>query len=82
MHLNSKNSFPGKFVSIKTIPTKEAEINSIIHSLTPTKSSGYNEITSNILKACASLISHPLSYIYNHLLYCIQVFFLTVLKFH
>ena len=26
-------------------------------------------VTSTILKACASLISHPLSYIYNHLLY-------------
>jgi len=30
------------------------------------KSLGYDEITIKILKACASLISHLLSYIYNH----------------
>jgi len=41
----------------------------IIHSLKPKKSSGCDKITSKILKACASLISHPLSYIYNHSLY-------------
>jgi hypothetical protein len=29
------------------------------------KSSGYEEM-SKILKACASLISHPLNYVYNH----------------
>jgi hypothetical protein len=32
-------------------------------------SSGYDEITSKILEACASLISQPLSHIYNHSLY-------------
>ena len=41
----------------------------IIHSLKPKKSSSCNEITSKILKACASPISHPLSYIYSHSLY-------------
>jgi hypothetical protein len=41
----------------------------IIHSLKPKKSSGCDEIKSKILKACASLISHPLSYIYYHSLY-------------
>jgi hypothetical protein len=41
----------------------------IIHSLKSKKSSGYDEITSETLKTCASLISHPLSYIYNRLLY-------------
>jgi len=41
----------------------------IIHSLKPKKSSGCYEITCKRLKACASLISHPLSYIYNHSLY-------------
>jgi len=30
---------------------------------------GYDEITSTILKACASLITQPLSRIYNHSLY-------------
>ena len=33
------------------------------------KSLSYDEITSKILQACASLISHPLSYIYNSSLY-------------
>jgi hypothetical protein len=41
----------------------------IIQSLKPKKSSGYYEITSETLKTCASLISHPLSYIYNRLIY-------------
>jgi len=41
----------------------------IIHSLKSKKSSGYDEITSETVKTCASLISHPLSCIYNHLLY-------------
>jgi hypothetical protein len=50
-------------------PFTEAEIKSIIHSLKLKKSTGYDEITSKILKACASLISHPLSYICNHSLY-------------
>ena len=49
-----------------------------MHSLKPKKSSGYDEITTKILKACASVISHPLSYIYNHSLY--TGIFLTGLK--
>jgi hypothetical protein len=40
-----------------------------MHFLKPKKSSGYDEITMKILKACASLICHPLSYIYNYSLY-------------
>ena len=42
------------------------------------KKSGYDEV-SNILKSCASLMSHPLIYIYNHLLHtgifpdCLQI---------
>ena len=73
-----KDSFPGKFPSIKIIPITEAEIKGILYSLKPQQSSGYDEITSKILKACASLISHPLSYIYNYWLY--TGIFLTVLK--
>jgi len=61
-----KDSFRGIFPNIKIIPITEAQIKSVIHSLKQKKSSGYNEITSKILKACASLISHPFSYIYNH----------------
>jgi len=63
------SQFPGNFPCIKIIPFTEAEIKSTTHSLKPRKSSGHYEITRNILQACASLISHTLSYIYNHLLY-------------
>ena len=66
-----KYSFPTNIPSIKIIPTTETEIKSIIHSLKPKrkKSSGYNEITRKILHVCASLISYPLCYIYNHSLH-------------
>jgi hypothetical protein len=47
------------------VPITEAEMKSIMQSL---KKSGYDEVTSEILKTCASL-SHPLSYFYDHLLY-------------
>jgi hypothetical protein len=40
-----------------------------IFSLKSKTSSGYDEITSKILKAYASLISQPLSHVYNHSLY-------------
>jgi len=60
-----KDSLPGNFPSVDIILITEAEIQSIIHSQKPKKSSSYDEITSKILKACASVISHPLKYIYN-----------------
>ena len=61
------DSSRGNLPSIKII--RITEIKSLIHSLKSNKSSVYCEITSKILKACASLNSHPLSYIYNHSLY-------------
>ena len=57
-----KDSFPGNFPSLQIIPITEAEKKK-------KKSSVYDELTSNIPKVCASLISHPLSYICNHSLY-------------
>jgi len=42
------DSFPGKFPSIKIIPITEGEIKSTYNK---EKSSGYDEITSKILKA-------------------------------
>jgi len=63
------DSFPGNFPSIKIIPITQAEIRSTIHS--HTKSSGYDEITRKILRACASLISHPVSYSYNLSVYTV-----------
>jgi hypothetical protein len=64
-----KNSFPGNFTSIKIIPVTVTEIKSIICSLKPKNSSGYDEITSKILKTCASTISLRLSFICNHSLH-------------
>jgi len=63
-----KDSFPGNFPSIEIILITEAEIKRIIHSLKP-KQNRQVMVTSTILKTCSSLISHPLSYIYNHSLY-------------
>jgi hypothetical protein len=84
-----KDSFTGNFASIKIILINEGQTKSIIKSLIQNKkkSSGYEEITSKILKSCVPL-NHPLSYIYNHSLYIyiyiyiynIKVFFLAVLK--
>jgi len=64
-----KDSFPRNFPNINIIPITEAEIKSIISSLKPKNSSGYDEITSKIIKSCASIISLPLSYIYNYSLH-------------
>jgi hypothetical protein len=60
-----KNTFNRKFPDLKIIPTIKMEI-SIIHSLQAKKTTGYDGITSKILKACASLISHPLTHICKH----------------
>jgi hypothetical protein len=57
-----KNAFPRKFPGIKTIPTTETEIKSIIHSLKAKNSSGYDGITSKVLKVCVSLISRLLRF--------------------
>jgi hypothetical protein len=61
--------FSCKFHAIKIVPDSKAEIKSIMLSLKSKNSSGDDEITSKILKACASFISRPLSHIYNHSLY-------------
>jgi hypothetical protein len=52
-----KASFTGNFPSIKLISVTVAEIKSTISSLKPKNSSGYDEITSKILKNSASIIS-------------------------
>ena len=46
-----------------------AEIKSIIRFLKPKNSSGYDEISCKIIKSCASIISSPVSYIYNYSLH-------------
>jgi hypothetical protein len=68
-----RDLFHHKFHGIKIVPNYEAETKCIILTLKSKYSSGYDEIMSIILKACASL-----SYIYNHSLY--MGFSLIVLK--
>ena len=51
---------PGKFCSIKITLLTQAEIKSMLQSLKPRNSSGYDEITHKILKSCARLIIQPL----------------------
>jgi hypothetical protein len=60
-----RDSYPNCVTKMKTIPVTEAEIIGIIKTLKPTNSSGYDEISSKILKSCGSLISRPLCYICN-----------------
>ena len=64
-----KDSFPTIFPNLNIIPITEAEIKSIISSLKPKTSSGYDKITSKIIKSCASTISLPLSFIFNYSLH-------------
>jgi hypothetical protein len=58
-----KDIFLCKFQGIKIVPTSKAEIKSIILSLKSKNSSGYDEIISKILKACASLTSQHRSFL-------------------
>jgi len=64
-----KASFPGIIPTINIIPIIEVEIKGITSSLKPKSSSGYDEITSKIIKSCGSLISIALSCIYIYSLH-------------
>jgi hypothetical protein len=48
-----------------TIPDSEVEVRNIIKPLKSKETSGYDGITSKILKLCASTVIKPLTYIYN-----------------
>ena len=63
-----KNSFPGNVLTINMIPITEAEIKKYnkCSQIKKGNSSGYDEITSKIIKSCASLVSIPFSYIYTY----------------
>jgi hypothetical protein len=58
----------GSVTEMKIIPVTETEITSIIRSLKNKNSTGYDGVSSRILKYGASEISKPLSYICNRLL--------------
>jgi hypothetical protein len=61
----SQTSFP----SMKFACTTENEITSIIKSLKPSNSSGYDKITTTILQGCSPYITSPLNYICNRALF-------------
>jgi hypothetical protein len=81
-----KEALPRKFPGIKIIPATETEMKSIMHSLKTRNSSGYDLMTSKILKVFASLISYPLTHIFNHLLFtgifrdCLKISIVRVYK--
>jgi hypothetical protein len=50
---------------MEIIPVSEAEVKTIIMSLKPKNSTGYDGIPNKILKHCVHFISKPLTYIYN-----------------
>jgi hypothetical protein len=60
-----KNAYQNDFSQMNIIPVTEGEIQSIICSMKAKDSSGYDGISTKILKICNSLISKPLSYICN-----------------
>jgi hypothetical protein len=55
-----KDSFPGNFPSIRIIPITEAEIKSIIHSLKPKNSLGYDKMNSKNLKNLCFCYESPI----------------------
>ena len=59
------NLFHIPFPSIKFKNTSPKEIEKIINALKIKESSGYDEVSTNILKIIAPFISSPLSYICN-----------------
>lgn len=60
-----KNAYQTVFPSMGVIPVTKGEIINTICSLKSKKSSGYDGISSKILKLCSMAISEPLSYICN-----------------
>lgn len=51
--------------SIFLKPTNEHEINKILMTLNNTKTAGYDEITTLVLKSCAHIICRPISHVIN-----------------
>ena len=60
-----KKYYPSEFQPMQIVPITEGEIRSIISSLKSKNSSGYDGISTKILKLCRNQISRPLTYICN-----------------
>jgi len=60
-----KKYYPFEFPSMQIVPITDGEIRNIISSLKSKNSSGYDEISTKILKLCGNQISEPLAFIFN-----------------
>jgi hypothetical protein len=60
-----KKYYPFEFPPMQKLPITEAEIRSIISSLKSKNSSGYDGISTKILKLCGNQISKPLGFTFN-----------------
>ena len=58
-----KKYYPSEFQPMQIVPITEGEIRSIISSLKSKNSSGYDGISTKILKLCRNQISRPLTYL-------------------
>jgi hypothetical protein len=54
-----------KLEDMKVVPVTEAEVINVIGSIKGKSSTGFDGISSKILKTCASLISKPLAFVFN-----------------
>jgi hypothetical protein len=61
-----KKSWLNKITEMKSIPVTEGEIVNTIRSLIHKNSTGYDNISSKIIKYCAMEISKPLNYTFNY----------------
>jgi hypothetical protein len=62
-------SFDSPFPKIKVWKTTNMEIERVIQSLKVSQTHGYDELSNNILKACKTYISSPLSYLCNRVIF-------------
>jgi hypothetical protein len=65
----TEQTFTKPYRSMECKCTKTKEIKQIIKSLKTKNSYGYNEISTNILKVVCPIISSPISYICNKVLF-------------
>jgi histidinol dehydrogenase len=63
------NAFGSPFPKLQIMKTTNTEVQRIIESLITSYTQGYHEISNNILKACKTYISAPLSYLCNRVLF-------------
>jgi hypothetical protein len=62
-------AFGSTFPYIQNKKTTSSEIEKIIVSLKSSKTQGYDKISNNILKACNTYLSDPISYLCNRALF-------------